>query len=41
MSAQQALSLDGSSKIFDASTNRYTRREGISCLYIKCLDEVI
>lgn len=41
MSAQQALSPDGSCKTFDDSANGYARGEGISCIYIKRLDEAI
>lgn len=41
MSAQQALSPDGSCKTFDASANGYARGEGISSIYIKRLDEAL
>lgn len=41
MAAGLPLSPEGSSKTFDASADGYARAEGISCLYIKRLDEAI
>lgn len=41
MSASLALSPDGSSKTFDASADGYGRGEGITCLYIKRLEDAI
>jgi acyl transferase domain-containing protein len=41
MSATGALSPTGSCKTFDASADGYGRAEGISCLYVKRLDEAI
>ena len=36
-----ALSPDGSCKSFDKSANGYVRADGITCLYVKRLDEAI
>ena len=41
MTAGLPLSPEGSSKTFDASADGYARAEGVSCLYIKRLDEAI
>ena len=41
MAAGLPLSPEGSSKTFDASADGYARAEGVSCLYIKRLDEAI
>ena len=41
MSLQGALSLEGSSKSFDASADGYARGEGVTALYVKRLDEAI
>lgn len=41
MTAGLPLSPEGSSKTFDASADGYARAEGVSCLYIKHLDQAI
>lgn len=39
MAAGLPLSPEGSSKTFDSSADGYARAEGVSCLYVKRLDE--
>lgn len=41
MTAQMALSPEGSSKSFDASADGYARGEAVNAIYIKRLDEAI